>query len=66
MDKQKSSDMAQRVLVNIPDKLKEALKQEAEDQGRTLSDLCGFLLETAWREHKDDFAKSTPEIRDEG
>ncbi len=57
MDKNQVSGMAQRVLVNIPDKLKEDLKLEAEYQGRTLSDLCGFLLETAWREHKDDFVK---------
>ena len=57
MGKQPLRDMAQRVLVNVPDKLKEDLKAEAEYQGRTLSDLCGFLLETAWREHKDDFVK---------
>ena len=49
--------MSKRILVTIPDQLEIGLKAEAERQGRSLSNLCSYLLETAWREHKDDFVR---------
>ena len=43
-----SKPMSKRILVTVPDKLEASLKAEADRQGRSLSNLCSYLLEKSY------------------
>ena len=45
-----SNRMSKRILVTMPDQLEAGLKAEAERQGRSLSNLCSYLLEKSYEE----------------
>lgn len=49
-----SNQMSKRILVTMPDQLEAALKAEAERQGRSLSNLCSYLLEKSYEELQSD------------
>lgn len=56
-----SKEMAKRVFATVPDAVAEELEQWANQQGRSLSNLVGYLLENSLRDAKEkgDFAKKT-------
>ncbi|NET38227.1 MAG: hypothetical protein F6K19_40560 [Cyanothece sp. SIO1E1] len=45
--------MAKRVFASVPDTLAEELQEWADNQGRSLSNLVGYLLENAVKEAKE-------------
>ncbi len=56
-----SKEMAKRVFATVPDTVAEELEQWANQQGRSLSNLVGYLLENSLRDAKEkgNFAKKT-------
>jgi alkanesulfonate monooxygenase SsuD/methylene tetrahydromethanopterin reductase-like flavin-dependent oxidoreductase (luciferase family) len=50
---QMSKEMAKRVFATVPDTVAEELEQWADQQGRSLSNLVGFLLENSLRTAKE-------------
>lgn len=48
-----SKSMAKRVFASVPDTVADELEAWAEKQGRSLSNLIGYLLENAVKEAKE-------------
>jgi hypothetical protein len=48
-----SKSMAKRVFASVPDTVADELEAWAEQQGRSLSNLIGYLLENAVKEAKE-------------
>ncbi|MEB3360129.1 MAG: hypothetical protein VKK04_25615 [Synechococcales bacterium] len=52
--------MSKRIQVTLPDRLAEDLERWADYEGRSLANLCAYLLENSIRESKvrgDDWAR---------
>ncbi len=49
-----SGNVSKRVFMTVPDAVYEELEQWAESQGRSVSNLTAFLVESALKEAKQD------------